>query len=124
MRMITKGWDLIFNVWEERNHRLHHTNHIFDLEGKKELLIAMEHEWRLGLSCLPASDYGYFFTKPLSVLRQQSLDWQKDWLATVKQGRELYRDHHMLTDDFSKQGPLRDWIGMTKVPLQLQMNEG
>ena len=116
-KMIKLGWDFLFGIWDERNQRLHQTDHILDLEGRKELLLAMEQEWRLGLSLLPASDYGYLFVKPLRYLQQQSLDWQKDWVATVKQGRELYQDHRRIDDDFNKQGPLRDWIGMSKTPL-------
>ena len=115
--MIKKGWNLIFGIWEERNQRLHQTENILDIEGRQELLTAMTNEWSLGLSVLPASDYGYLFTKPLTFLQNQSLDWQKDWVATVKQGRELYRDHHRIDDGFSRQGPLREWIGMSKNPL-------
>ncbi len=111
-KCIQKNWDLIFNLWEGRNKRLHETDHIADLEGRTELITAIHGELRVGIGCLPTVEYRYLFTMPKQRILNKSLEWQKGWLSTIKMGREIYRDHHRINDDFSKKGTLRNWLGM------------
>ena len=70
-KMLRKQYDLLFAVfWEERNHRLHNTDHIFDMEGCKELLEVMKEKWKQELSFVSGLDYGCFFTEPLVGISQ------------------------------------------------------
>ena len=53
------------NIWEARNKQLHETDRIKDLEGKKEIMEAIEAEYELGLRYLPAYGFSYLFKKKL-----------------------------------------------------------
>lgn len=113
-KAIKAGWQLIHNTWTARNTQLHLTDRIHEVEGRTELLQAIEVEWNIGLSCLPHNDFGYLFTMSKQTLATKSLTCQKDWLAMIKKGRELHRDHNRVQDAFTHPGALRTWIGLDK----------
>ncbi len=112
-KMIRANWEFIFSIWTERNDKLHETDRIKDLEGRPQLLEAIDKEWNIGLSALPHNDFGYLFTTNKEILLQKPLDCLKDWLAIIRGGRELFQDRHLIHDDFSDKGILRTWIGLS-----------
>jgi hypothetical protein len=99
-------------LWNGRNKQLHDTNKILELEGLPELISAIETEWAIGISNLPAVDFSHLFSTDLNSLLSKNLDSQKDWLAIIKLGRCLHQDPNAIEDGFSTKGPLSRWIGI------------
>ena len=111
-KIIRANWEFIFNIWTERNSKLHDTDRIKEFEGRPDLIEAIKNERRIGISRLPHNDFGYLFTMKEDTLFSRSLEGMKDWLAIIRGGRELHNDPKTPQDQFSRQGPLREWIGL------------
>ena len=111
-KLLRLNWILLQEVWNHRNDKLHNTQTILDREGHKELLNAIENEWKIGLHQLPIREFAYLFQIKWAYLQGRTTSYLKLWFAKVRLGRELYQDDKLLTDDFSKKGPLRHWAGL------------
>ena len=111
--LITLNWSMIRDVWQFRNDKLHQTQVILDREGHKELLAAITQEWKIGLHRLPIRDFAYLFQMKFSKLQTRSTQYLKSWFVKVRGGRELHKDPKLLQDEFSEDGPLRKWVGLT-----------
>ena len=77
------------------------------MEGRKELIKAIQNEFKVGLSRLPAYGFSIMFRKKESVLITESMDSMRTWLSVIKQGRIVHQDPKRLCDDFDKKGALR-----------------
>ena len=111
-RLIKINWALLSSVWLQRNEQLHNTQAIYDREGHKELLRAIDKEWKIGLNQLPIRDFAYLFQLKWKHLKRRTTSYLKGWFAKVRLGRELYKDNKLLIDEFSEEGPLRQWAGL------------
>ena len=60
-QMIKYTWEMLFDIWNERNKKLHETKHIEELEGVPVMQQAIKAEWEQGLGRLPASEFSKFF---------------------------------------------------------------
>ena len=123
---IRLNWDLIFAMWENRNKKIHDTDVIDLLEGKEELLRALEHEVIKGKGELPARFHSSFNITMEEMLKKP-LKFQKQWFASIRGAREIHRDRHLREDEFTQRytnprrvnaeskpirNPLREWVGL------------
>ena len=112
--MIKAGWNIILETWKFRNDTVHSSENIDMLEGLPILHSTVEKEWQAGLGQLPANDFSHLFRIKINNLLKKSTQSKKDWLLTVKLGRNLHNDNTTTTDEFDSNHALRDWIGLAK----------
>jgi hypothetical protein len=119
-KLIRSNWKFCAELWRSRNSQLHNTQCIQDLSGRKLLLTAISAELRVGLSCLPANEFSSYFNKStrnkLLFQLHTSLQFKKDWFATIRSARHLYRDINILQDQFTSSRALCDWVGLIWEP--------
>ena len=111
-KIIRATWQLLYDTWEDRCHKLHTTDCIHDLSGKQVLLESIQSELSIGLYNLPAFDFSRLFSIPATTLFNKPLDFLKDWFVTVRSGRILYNDMSLLADKFATEISLRRWVGL------------
>ena len=111
-KLIKVNWTLLHQIWTRRNSKLHETQTIHDREGHKDLLRAIEQEWKIGLHQLPIREFAYLFQIKWTTLQLRTTEYLKAWFVKVRLGRELYKDSKLIQDRFSDQGLLRRWVGM------------
>ena len=99
-------WRYITTIWVGRNQQLHQTDHILDMEGRKEMIQAIKDEYDIGLGRLLAYGFSYMFKSKPEDLASSSLDKIKHWLAIIKQGRIVYEDPQRIEDYFFTTGAL------------------
>ncbi len=114
-KVIRAAWELSFDTWEERNHRLHETDRIKELEGKPLLEEAIRNEWSVGLGRLPPSEFSYLFSGGLDRTLKGNLTALRRWLAIVRNGRILLDKANVLDDCFIRDESLRKWVGIILV---------
>ena len=110
--LIKLNWDLLQEIWQERNEKLHETQTILDREGHKELMEAIKRERAIGLNRLPIREFAYLFQIKWDKLKTRTTGYLKAWFVKVRLGRELYKDPRLIQDEFSDKGPLRTWAGL------------
>ena len=108
-------WSLLKEVWIGRNDQLHNTERIAEFQGLPILKSAIEAEYRLGLQRLPACEFSIYFSTRLNKLLQRNIEQLKNWLLTIRLGRELHGGINEIHDEFSVNGPLRVWLGLKKL---------
>ena len=69
---------------------------------------------RAGLGILSQEEYGYLFDDKDITTDTRTLDEKILWFQTVRRARENYNDPNDIIDMFSVEGPLRNWIGISK----------
>ena len=106
-------WEFTYKVWEGRNAKLHETQHIKDMEGVPMLKKAVAAEWKQGLGSLPASEFSALLSSTLDTLLAHSIEYLKQWLLTIRQGRILLDPNNLIHDEFETSKALRSWIGIT-----------
>ena len=82
-KLIKINWILLHQLWIRRNQKLHKTQVILDREGHKELVIAIEKEWKIGLHQLPIREFAYLFQLQWSKLKTRTTDYLKSWFVKV-----------------------------------------
>ena len=112
--LIKNSWNLIMAIWTYRNETLHKTKNIEALQGSEVLEEVIKKEWEVGLSKLPIHEFTHLFWLKKEELLAKSTQSKKDWLLTVKLGRELHKDGTAEEDKFDTNGELRNWIGLPK----------
>ena len=112
-KAIKAGWNMITTMWEHRNTFLHQSDIIEDLEGLTILNNTIQMEHNKGLSKLPMLEFSHLFRLSMHELMEKSLEGKKDWLVTVRLGRNLYNDTSS-PDEFETNLTLRNWIGLPK----------
>jgi hypothetical protein len=100
------GWNMIFNLWKFRNSKLHETDRILDMEGRKELDNAIIQEWNIGIGSLPAIEFSYLLSGKIEQTFTRSMQHKRSWLAIIRQGRVLHEDPNLLQDEFMTNGAL------------------
>lgn len=104
------GSDLLFEVWQGRNQKIHNTPKLGDLEGAKILHVAIENEFKVGRNRLPPRFQRYFQVGIQKVLNE-TLTYRKNWFRTVRRARELYDDDKILEDEFNDHNSyFRKWV--------------
>ena len=111
-KVIKAGWQIITQLWEHRNKQLHQTHIIEDMEGMHLLNRVIIEERNIGLSGLPMLEFSHLFRLSEEELMKKSTEGKKDWLATVKLARDLYKDPNKQIDEFETNTALRNWIGL------------
>ena len=74
----------------------------------------MSKEYTLGYDQLP-SVYSSYFHLPLQTVLSKTVLYLKRWFLIIRSAREAYDPSH-LEDDFSSNGQLRKWIGLSLIP--------
>ena len=119
-KLIKSNWKFCAELWQSRNSQLHNTQCIQDLSGRKILLASISSELGVGLSCLPANEFSGYFNKSirnkLRFDKHTSLQFKKDWFATIRSARILYRDINIVQDSFTTSQALCDWVGLIWEP--------
>ena len=112
-KLVHLTWKTTFAIWETRNKQLHETQRIHDMEGVPILQKAITVEWNQGIGRLTASEYSALFqTTPIEIF-QKSIDTQKQWLMTIRQGRILLDPERLQEDEFTNSTTLQKWIGLS-----------
>ena len=114
-KVIRLIWNFTWDIWNERNKRIHDTERIKQLEGKEPLLEAILQEWSIGLGRLPASDFAYLLSGNEEEILSASLPAQRRWLALVRNGRILLDMNNILYDEFITNDALRNWVGIIPI---------
>ena len=104
-------WEIIHTLWMERNEQLHKTDRIHELNGKQNLLQAIQIEHEIGRSALPFHMNAYF-NVTLERLLRKSIGEQLAWFYAVRRARELIGDPKLVIDEFLDNIPLRKWVGL------------
>ena len=91
-------------VWIGRKEQIHKTDKIKDLEGRKELIKAIQ---EVGLSRLPVYGFSFMFKKKQNELVKESMDSMKTWLSIIKHGRIVHLDPKQIQDEFDMEGALQ-----------------
>ena len=112
-KLIQALWEFTSQVWGDRNSRLHDTEIIKDLEGRKQLEKAIRREWDTGLGNLPAAEFSYLLSGSLETILKRSLFSLRRWLAIVRNRRILLDAQNLITDKFMEDVALQRWIGIT-----------
>ena len=111
-KAIRLGWDLLISMWTGRNQQLHNTARIEAMEGKQEIIDAIESELDIGLSGLAAYEFSYLFRPKLEELVSKTLESMREWLSILKQGRITHRDRNRVIDNFAREGALKRSLGL------------
>ena len=82
------------------------------MEGFKILIESIKREWKIGLSQLPIHQFDIYFRGSIGRILEQDIEGLKHWFITVRLGRMLHQDHHLLEDEFSHNGPMAQWVGL------------
>ena len=111
--MTSKLWQVTYQIWCQRNDVLHSNNNIHLLSGLKDLKEGITFEYHLNLESLHPV-YSSYFHLPLTTLLTKSSTYLKNWFLIIRTARESYgaMDYD---DDFSSNGPLRTWIGLSRL---------
>ena len=87
------------------------------MEGRQEIIEAIQKEYSIGLGRLPAYGFSGMFKKKEEELIHSSMESMKHWLGIIKQGRIVYKDPNRVTDGFSQPGALQKSLNL------LELNE-
>ena len=111
--MTSKLWKVTYQIWCQRNDVLHSNNNIHLLSGLQELKAGINFEYHLNLESLHPV-YSSYFHLPLKTLLTKSSTYLKNWFLIIRTARESYASIDY-DDDFSSNGPLRTWIGLSRL---------
>ena len=105
-----KLWQITHKLWIHRCNHLFEKDEVAELSGLPQLKQAITTEYNLGRGDLPQV-YSSFFHTPLQFILNKKITHLKRWFLIVRTAREA---HTMVRnfDDFSFDGPLRNWIGL------------
>eukprot|EP00979_Chaetoceros_neogracilis_P008522 scaffold1897_cov236-Chaetoceros_neogracile.AAC.2 len=107
IKLIHKSWNIMYQLWTQRNTALHETDAIHENSGVALLKAAIMREYELGKNNLPRV-YSQNFTQTLENILEKSVTQQKQWFLVIRSGKE-----GMILDSFSDEDALRHWIGLT-----------
>ena len=111
-KMIRASWNMIYSVWEGRNKKLHDTEKIKELEGRKDLEYAIQAEWDIGLHRLPASDFSSLFAGRIQNILDKDMEFLRTWLSIIRNGRYLHKDPALRIDQLLLDPTLRRWLDL------------
>jgi hypothetical protein len=110
-KLIQHFWQMIYQLWLNRNEVLHKREEIDALSGSALLDIEIEREYDIGCQDLPASVHKWFYMSKDQLL-SQSVDYKKGWLLLIKTVKESMQisDYSIFTGSRA----LRRWVGLQK----------
>ena len=108
-KLIQHFWQMIYQLWLNRNEVLHKREEIDALSGSALLDIEIEREYDIGCQDLPASVHKWFYMSKDQLL-SQSVDYKKGWLLLIKTVKESMQisDYSIFTSSRA----LRRWVGL------------
>lgn len=115
VKLILQLWELLHSVWKHRNESIHKEDRqLTQIQGGTELKKAIHAEFDLGLGNLHKDFAALFHKYSKEVLQTKPLKMQIAWFKTIRTAREA-APGSSYDDGFSKNGPLRRWIGLPKL---------
>lgn len=111
--VITKLWNMTYQMWAERNRLLHNTSTIDEFRGLESLELSIKIELNRGLRSLPRSIYSHHFRLDPNTIQDLSTETKKEWLLLIRSAREAHMDAPV--DEFSHNDILREWIGLDPI---------
>jgi len=111
-KAIRKSWQFLFHVWENRNNKLHQTDKIRELGGRRDLIASITSERNIGLHSLPPHDFSSYFSGSNEELLKQNTEFLRMWLSVIRNARFLHKDQSLLIDNFVTNETLRKWIDL------------
>ncbi|GFH50742.1 hypothetical protein CTEN210_07218 [Chaetoceros tenuissimus] len=111
--VITKLWNMTYQMWAERNRLLHNTSTIDEFRGLESLELSIKIELSRGLRSLPRSIYSHHFRLDPNTIQDLSTETKKEWLLLIRSAREAHMDAPV--DEFSHNDILREWIGLDPI---------
>jgi hypothetical protein len=111
--LITQLWQLNHKTWLTRNDILHHTENVLNkLNGQAILIEAVIYELHRGKDELHENYSPFFsFFHPENITHEDT-EKLKQWFKVIRTARENRNADRI--DDFSSNGYLRTWIGLSK----------
>ena len=111
--LISQCWNIIYQLWMNRNHSLHKESQKQILHGLPLLKHAIELEYSTGIQSLPKV-YRRYFCTPLPILLKKPSLYLKRWFLVIRSGREsLNPPYH--NDIWRHNFSLRRWIGLPPI---------
>ena len=86
IQLVSKLWNIIFQLWTNRYNHLHETEAVDKNSGKDQLRLALIQEHSICIKDLPSVYKPYFSS--LSLLVDKHIKYQKPWFLVIRSGRE------------------------------------
>ena len=90
---------------------------ITDEEAIPILEEAIADELQLGLKQLPP-EYASHFEHTIDDIISKPLEWKQTWFKTIRKQRILHDSTNLIDDQFSHQGALTSWLGLSECPVR------
>ena len=111
VELIKKLWGIAWDLWQDRNERLHRSSIEAVLSGVATLDKAIREEYQLGNENLPQIVRDKFPDDIEEVL-SRTLIQKKSWFVLVRAARELMLDDRIQDEFTDPQSHLRKWVGL------------
>ena len=85
--LIKQLWNIIHQLWLQRNEALHQEDSIYKLSRLQILMNSITNEYNYGLADLP-SIYSSYFNTPLPIILKKSSKFLKRWFLLIRSARE------------------------------------
>ena len=112
--LIKQLWNIIHQLWLQRNEALHQKDSIYKLSRLQILMNSITNEYNYGLADLP-SIYSSYFNTPLPIILKKSSKFLKRWFLLIWSDREATVGDSP-PDMFSVKGHMRNWVRLTSTP--------
>ena len=103
-------WNIIYAMWEHRNHVLHQEKEIESLSGMDIVQAAIKVELQRGLSTLDPLYYSYFNINTQNIANMTTVE-ARNWLVLIRRAREA--KGFIYQDRIAESKALQKWIGLT-----------
>ena len=111
VELIKKLWGIAWDLWQDRNERLHRSSIEAVLSGVATLDKAICEEYHLGNENLPQIVRDKFPDDIEEVL-SKTLIQKKSWFVLVRAARELMLDDRIQDEFTDPRSHLRKWVGL------------
>lgn len=112
-KLVKKMWGLLHSVWNTRNEYIHNSENMVEIiHGGQYLQDAIRKEYEQGIQELHKDFKRLFDRQKLDDLLKKPLKNRILWFRTIRLAREKTRS--AISDEFSMNGPLRNWIGLPR----------
>ena len=106
----TRLWEIVYTMWEHRNHILHKEKELESLSGMEIVTAAIKTELQRGLLTLDPLYYSYFKIKTTDIAKMKSVE-ARNWLVLIRRAREAKGFKY--NDKIAESKALQKWIGLT-----------
>jgi len=112
-KLVQKLWGILHSVWNTRNEYIHNSENMIEIiHGGQHLQEAIRKEYEQGIQVLHKDFKRLFDRQQLDELLKKPLKNRILWFRTIRLAREKTRS--AISDEFSMNGPLRNWIGLPR----------